>query len=121
MMMAWQCTPHSLFCEKRECAVHGGREKTGARRSTDCLLRMSLPAAWCGWGFWRLTHGLSFSFRWRYPGAERESLRKMAASEAPPLIWHALKKKSGKRSSGGTTDERQRKEQLVHSATTHSR
>ena len=29
MMMAWQCTPHSLFCEKRECAVHGGREKTG--------------------------------------------------------------------------------------------
>ena len=33
MMMAWQCTPHSLFCEKRECAVHGGREKTGARKS----------------------------------------------------------------------------------------
>ncbi len=29
--MAGQCTPHSLFCEKRECAVHGGREKTGAR------------------------------------------------------------------------------------------
>ena len=36
-----QCTPHSLFCEKRECAVHGGREKTGARHGADCLIRMS--------------------------------------------------------------------------------
>ena len=34
-----QCTPHSLFCEKRECAVHGGREKTGARQGADGLLR----------------------------------------------------------------------------------
>ena len=44
-----------------------------------------------------------------------ESLQKMAASEASPLIRHALKKKSGKRSSGGTTGVRQQKEELVHS------
>ncbi len=69
MMMAWQCTPHSLFCEKRECAVHGGREKTrGAARyglfvthvptrgvvragalEVDArpVLPSSLPLTWC--------------------------------------------------------------------------
>jgi len=30
-----------LFCEKRECAVHGGREKTGARKGCLRFLRMS--------------------------------------------------------------------------------
>ena len=39
----------------------------------------------------------------------------MAASGAQPLIWHALKKKSGRRSSGGTAGVRQQKEELVHS------
>ena len=57
-----QCTPHSLFCEKRECAVHGGREKTGARHGTDCLIRMSLPAAWCKRGFWWLLNRLPSLF-----------------------------------------------------------
>ena len=29
----WSFAPPILsFCEKRECAVHGGREKTGARK-----------------------------------------------------------------------------------------
>ena len=62
-----QCTPHSLFCEKRECAVHGGREKTGARLN-ERRSRNDFPRDF------RLSGGLSdiestsFSFRWRYPG-----------------------------------------------------
>ena len=47
--------------------------------------------------------------------AQTKSFQKMAASGAPPLIWHVLKKKSGRRSSGGTTGVRQQKEKLVHS------
>ncbi len=54
-----QCTPHSLFCEKRECAVHGGREKTGARKKCR-LFDTHVPThgvvrAGVGW----LKHGLS--------------------------------------------------------------
>ena len=45
----------------------------------------------------------------------------MAVSGAPPLIWHALKKKSGRRSSGGTTGVRQQKEELVHSVKNNPR
>ena len=48
----WGCTPHSLFSllrEKRECAVHGGREKRDAfpcgSASHSSQLR-SKPAAW---------------------------------------------------------------------------
>jgi hypothetical protein len=50
-----------------------------------------------------------------------ESLQKMAASEASPLIRHALKKKPGKRNSGGTTGVRQQKEELVHAVKNHPR
>ena len=50
-----------------------------------------------------------------------ESLQKMAASEASPLIRHALKEKSGKRVSGGTTRVRQQKEELVHAVKNHPR
>lgn len=35
----WECTPHSLFSvlpEKRECAVHGGREKRALWSSRQC-------------------------------------------------------------------------------------
>ena len=33
------CTPHSLFdASKRECAVHGGREKTLRRKTARCAL-----------------------------------------------------------------------------------
>ena len=39
----------------------------------------------------------------------------MAASGALPLIWHAPKKKSGRRDSSATTGVRQQKEELVHS------
>ena len=44
------------------------------------------------------------------------SLPKMAASGALPLIWHAPKKKSGRRDSPATTGMRQQKEELVHSS-----
>jgi len=60
MKIAGLCTPHSLFFfpkKKRECAVHGGREKKtffyGGRRARlrrGGQVRMILPAAGCGRG-----------------------------------------------------------------------
>nr|WP_325238179.1 hypothetical protein [uncultured Oscillibacter sp.] len=50
-----------------------------------------------------------------------ESLQKMAASEASPLIWQALKEKSGKRKTGAITRVRQQKEELVHSVKNNPR
>ena len=55
------------------------------------------------------------------PLEQGESLQKMAASGASPLIRHALKEKSGKRVSGGTTRVRQQKEELVHSVKNNPR
>ncbi len=46
--------------------------------------------------------------------ARRRSFQKMAAGEAPPLIWQALKKKFGKRGTDGTAGVRQQKEELIH-------
>ena len=48
------------------------------------------------------------------PWSRGESLQKMAASGASPLIRHALKKKPGKRKTGVTTGVRQQEEELVH-------
>ena len=50
-----------------------------------------------------------------------ESLQKMAASGASPLIRHARKKKPDKRKTGATTGVRQQKEELFHSVKNHPR
>ena len=60
-----------LFCEKRECAVHGGREKTGARKACLRFYACLLPAAQCKRGFGcRRIDSLLFSLplTWRLQG-----------------------------------------------------
>ena len=61
-----------------------------------------------------MKNGLSSLFAAAYL-VQGGSLQKMAASGALPRIWHALKKKSGRRGSPATTGVRQQKEELVHS------
>ena len=59
MKMAGPFAPPILSFAKREnapCTVE--ERKRGRGCGTDCLLRKSLPAAWCGRGFWRLMQGL---------------------------------------------------------------
>ena len=48
-----------LFCEKRECAVHGGREKTGPRKGYFLRVRMSPARGVVRAGVWRLSNRLS--------------------------------------------------------------
>ena len=60
-----------LFCEKRECAVHGGREKTGARKACLRFYACLLPAAQCkrGFGCCRIDSLLfSLPLTWRLQG-----------------------------------------------------
>ena len=122
------CTPHFLFSfqkEKRKRAVHGPKEKRkyapcggrgtrGRARRASGFYACLLSAAWCGRGFWRLSNGPASLFAAAYL-VQGESFQKMAASGALPLIWYALKKKSGRRGSPATTGVRQQKEELVHS------
>ena len=53
--------------------------------------------------------------------ARADVLQGIAASEASPPTWHALKKKVGKRGTGGTTGVRQQKEELVHAGKSNPR
>ncbi len=60
-----------LFCEKRECAVHGGREKTGARKACLRFYACLLPATQCkrGFGCCRIDSLLfSLPLTWRLQG-----------------------------------------------------
>ena len=105
--------------------MHGPKEKRKYRPAGDvgrgdaqrCFLRVRMSPARgvVRAGVWWLPNGRSSLFAAAYL-AQGESLQKMAASGALPLIWHAPKKKSGRRDSPATTGVRQRKEELVHSS-----
>ena len=87
----------------------------GTRRRCFLRVRMSPARGVVRAGVWWLPNGRSSLFAAAYL-AQGGSLPKMAASGALPLIWHAPKKKSGRRDSPATTGMRQQKEELVHSS-----
>ena len=67
--------PFFLAKKKRECAVHGGREKktkgnvTGARHGADCAIRKSPARGAVRAGVLAVIEWTSVSFRCRWPGA----------------------------------------------------